>query len=54
MNRVRLCSTKTAEENQENIVKLDVSPNRQNKKSFASTPVTDFHAGRASFVIAAE
>ena len=32
MNRVRSCSSKTAEENKENIIKLDVSLNRQNIK----------------------
>ena len=32
MDGVRSCSSKTAEENEENIVKLDVSPNRQNIK----------------------
>ena len=45
MDRVRSCSSKTAEENEENIIKLDVSLNRQNSKLFASTPVTDFRAG---------
>ena len=54
MDHVRLCSSKTAEENEENIVKLDVLMNRQNIKLFASTPVTDFHAGRARFDISAE
>ena len=32
MDRFRLCSSKTAEENEENIIKLDVSLNRQNIK----------------------
>ena len=32
MDHVRLCSSKTAEENKENIIKLNVSPNRQNIK----------------------
>ena len=32
MDRVWLCSSKTAEENEENIIKLNVSPNRQNIK----------------------
>ena len=45
---------KTAEENDENIIKLDVSLNRQSIKLFASTPVTDFRAGRARFDISAE
>ena len=46
-------SSKTAKENEENI-KLDVSLNWQNIKWFASTPVTDFRAGRARFDISAE
>ena len=54
MTRVRSCSSKTEEENEENIIKLDVSLNRQNIKWFASTPVTDFRAGRARFGISAE
>ena len=54
MDHVWLCSSKTAEENEENIMKLDVSLNRQNIKWFASTPVTDFRAGRARFHISAE
>ena len=32
MDRVRSCSCKTAAENEENIIKLDVSLNRQNIK----------------------
>ena len=32
MDHVRLCSSKTAEENKENIIQLDVSLNRQNIK----------------------
>ena len=32
MDRVQLCSNKTTEENEENIIKLDVSLNRQNIK----------------------
>ena len=54
MDCVRSCSSKTAAENEENIVKLDVSLNRQNIKWFASTPVTDFRAGRAKFDISVE
>ena len=54
MDHVRSCSSKTAEGNEENIIKLDVSLNRQNIKFFASTPVTDFHTGRAKFDISAE
>ena len=30
MDHVQLCSSKTAEENKENVIKLDVSLNRQN------------------------
>ena len=30
MDRVRSCNSKTAKENEENIIKLDVSLNRQN------------------------
>ena len=52
--RIRLCSTKTAEENKENIVKLDISLNSQNIKRFAATPVTDFHAVTARFDISVE
>ena len=52
--RVRSCSSKTAEENEENIEKLDISLNRQNIIWFAATPVTDFCAGRARFDISAE
>ena len=51
---IQSCSSKTAEENEENIIKLDASLNRQNIKWFASTPVTDFCAGRAKFDISAE
>ena len=55
MDRVRWCSSKTAEDNpEENIIKLDVSLNRQNIKWFAWTPVTDFHADRARFDISVE
>ena len=54
MDRIRSCRSKTAKENEENIIKLDVSLNRQNIKWFASTPVTDFRAGRARFGISAE
>ena len=54
MDRIRSCSSKTAEENEENIIKLDVSLNGQNIKLFVSTPVTDFRAGRARFDISAE
>ena len=32
MDRVQSCSNKTAKENEENIIKLDVSLNRQNSK----------------------
>ena len=32
MDRVQSCSSKTAEENEENIIKLEVSLNRQNIK----------------------
>ena len=32
MDHVRSCSSKTAEENEENLIKLDVSLNRQNIK----------------------
>ena len=32
MNPIWLCSSKTAEENEENIMKLNVSLNRQNIK----------------------
>ena len=32
LDRVRSCSSKTAEENEENIIKLDVSLNKQNIK----------------------
>ena len=32
MDRVQLCSSKIAEEDEENIIKLNVSPNRQNIK----------------------
>ena len=46
-----MCSSKTAEENEENITKLHVSPNRQNIKSFASDLVIEFHAGGARFEI---
>ena len=51
MDHVQSCSSKTAEEN---IIKLDVSLKRQDIKCFASTPVTDFRAGRARFDISAE
>ena len=51
MDRVRSCSSKTAAEND---IRLDVSLNKQSIKSFASTPVTDFRAGRARFDISAE
>ena len=51
MDWVRSCSSKTAEENEENIIKVDVSLNRQNIKWFASTRVTDFRADRARFDI---
>ena len=51
MDRVWLCSSKTAEENEENIIKLNVSPNRQNIKYFASYLVIEFHAGEARFEI---
>ena len=54
MDRVQSCSSKAAEENEENIIKVDVSLNRQNIKWFASIPVTDFLAGRARFDISAE
>ena len=54
MDHVQSCSSKTAEENEENIIKLDVSLKRQDIKCFASTPVTDFCAGRARFDISAE
>ena len=54
MDHVRSCSSKTPEENEENIIKLDVSLNRQNIKWFASTPVTDFRAGKARFDISGE
>ena len=54
MDRVRSCSSKTAEENEENIIKHDVSLNRQNIKWFVSIPVTDFCAGIARFDISAE
>ena len=53
MDRIRSCSSKTTEEN-ENIIKLDVSLNRQNIKWFASTSVTDFCACRARFDISVE
>ena len=46
-----MCSSKTAEENEENIIKLNVSPNRQNIKYFASYLVIEFHAGEARFEI---
>ena len=32
MDRIRSCSSKTAKENEENVIKLDVSLNRQNIK----------------------
>ena len=32
MDHVRSCSSKTAEENEENVIKLDISLNRQNIK----------------------
>ena len=32
MDHIRSCSSKTAEENEENVIKLDVSLNRQNIK----------------------
>ena len=51
MDRIRLYSSKAAEENEENIIKLNVSPNRQNIKQFASTLVIEFHAGGARFEI---
>ena len=51
MDHIRSCSSKTAEEN---IIKLDVSLNRQNIKRLPPTPVTDFRAGRAKFDISAE
>ena len=54
MDHVRSCSSKTAKENEENGIKLDVSLNRHNIKWFASTPVTDFRAGRTKFDISAE
>ena len=54
IDRVWSCSSKTAEENKENIIKLDVSLIRQNIKWFASTPVTDFRADRARTDISAE
>ena len=54
MDHARSCSSKTTEENEENVIKLDVSLNRQNIKWFASTPVTDFCSGRAKFDISAE
>ena len=54
IDRGRSCSSKTAEENKENIIKLDISLNRQDIKWFASAPVTDFRAGRARFDISAE
>ena len=54
MDCVRSCSSKTAEENKEYFIKLDVLLNRQNIQWFASTPVTDFRAGRARFGIFAE
>ena len=54
MDHVWSCSSKLKEENEENIIKLDVSLNKQNIKWFASTPVTDFRAGRARFDISAE
>ena len=47
----KLCSSKTAEENEENIIKLNASPNRQNIKEFASNLVIEFHAGGARFEI---
>ena len=45
-----MCSSKTAEENEENI-KLNESPNRQNIKKFASNLVIEFHAGGGRFEI---
>ena len=54
MDRVQSYSSKTVEENEENVIKLDVSLNRQNIKWFASTPVTDFCAGRTKYDISAE
>ena len=46
-----MCSSKTAEENEENIIKLNVSPNRQNINSFASNLIIEFHTGGARFEI---
>ena len=45
---------KTAEENEENSIKLDVSLIRCNIKLFVSAPVIDFRAGRARINISAE
>ena len=46
-------SVKQQKKNEENIIKLDVSLNRQNIKYFASTLVIEFHAGGARFEITA-
>ena len=51
MDCIRLCSSKTAEENIENIIKLNVSPNRENIKKFASNLIIESHAGGARFEI---
>ena len=54
-NRSRsIVKQKTAEESEENSIKLDVSLIRCNIKWFVSTPVIDFRAGRARIDISAE
>ena len=54
-NRSRsIVKQKTAEENEENSIKLDLSLIRCNIKWFVSAPVIDFRAGRARIDISAE